>query len=98
MNTVYRIYTERRNLPELQAMVTGMFDGYTLIWSTGVWRGLREQSVIIEIVTEGTAADRAKVYELADVIRVAFQQTAVLVTEQQVSFTLITAPEGKVSA
>ena len=93
MNLVYRIYTERKNLPELQALVAGYFDGYTLIWATGVWRGLREQAVIVEIVTEGTIEDRAKVYDLAEAIRVALAQLAVLVTEQAVSSVLITASE-----
>ena len=93
MNLVYRIYTERKNLPELQALVAGYFDGYTLIWATGVWRGLREQAVIVEIVTEGTIEDRAKVYELAEATRVALEQSAVLVTEQAVSLAFFTAPE-----
>ena len=95
MHTIYRLYTERRNLPELTALVSGAFDGYTLIWTTGFWRGLREQSVIVEIVTEGTIEDRAKVYDLASAIRVALSQSAVLVTEQGVNSVLITAPEGE---
>ena len=91
--TLYDLYTERVNIPLLEATVSGYFDGYSLVWATGVWRGLREQAVIVRIVTEGTIADRAKVYDLAESIRVALKQTAVLVTEQPIASVLITAPE-----
>ena len=90
MNTLYRLYVERINLPLLQATVSGYFDGYTLVWSTGFWRGLREQSVIVEVIASNSETDRIKVYDLAVALRIALSQNTVIVTEQSVSVTFVT--------
>ena len=47
---LYRIITENKNKAAILSMVSGVFDGFTAIESTGFWRGKQENSLIIEIV------------------------------------------------
>ncbi len=79
--SIYRIYTERRQ--NLASLVSGYFDGFTLIDASGHWRGLAEPSAVIEVIQDGDETEtRRRVYDLAEAIRAANDQTAVLVTEQ----------------
>jgi len=72
---MYRIYTEDVNRELIEQIVADSFDGYTLLPATGVWKGAREQSVVIELSTE----DKARVFETARQIKAANKQEAVLV-------------------
>lgn len=86
MATMYRIYTERLNNDKAQTIMTAHFDAFTMIPTTGFWKGTREDSVVFEVLTD----DGATVQLVAEAIRVALDQEAVLVTREATVATLIT--------
>lgn len=70
----YRLYTER--FANLGAITSTFFDAFTIVDAVGYWRGVKEDSAVIEI---GTSSPR-KVRELAEAIRQANHQQAVRIT------------------
>jgi len=73
---LYRIFTERKNEEEIEKIVSKYYEGFTLIKSEGFWRLIKENSLIIEIVTEDS--DKL-INDLAKEIKAANNQEAVLV-------------------
>ena len=51
---LYRIFTEDINQGEIEKIVSKYFPGFTLVKGEGFWRLQKENSLIIEIVTEDT--------------------------------------------
>lgn len=47
---MYRIYTEDTNRAGIEAIVAQHFTGFTIYTATGYWNGIRENSLVIEIV------------------------------------------------
>ena len=88
---LFRIHTETR--PNIAAIVSERFDGFTLYAATGYWRGLREDSTTVEILAD--ASRRADVDAIADRIRTENGQQAVLVVELDATADLFTAT-GKI--
>lgn len=86
--TTYRLYTE--DLPGLAALCGRHFDGFTLLKTTGYWRGFQEAGAVVEVV--GTTLDVRRIHSLAEDIRRTNGQTAVLVTSTVGEQTLIVAP------
>lgn len=75
----YRIYTEDLgNIPEI---VSQYFHGFTVFEAIGYWKGKREKTAVVEIVTN----ERTEVYELARTIKELNQQENVLVVPVSVS-------------
>jgi len=72
---LYRIYTEDINRNKIEAAANNLFDGFTLIPAIGYWKGIKENSIIIEIFT----TDVDSVFSLADQITEFNNQEAVLV-------------------
>lgn len=83
----YHIHTE--SFPNLPAIAGQYFPGFTIETAQGYWEGQPEPSTIIEIVTD----DARKVDRLAEAIRLANGQTAVLVEAYESSDHLVTAPQ-----
>lgn len=86
---VYRIYfgyTVQYAGELLINIVSRYFDGATFIHATGIWKGEKENSIVVEVVTD----NRQAIYNLAGDIRVLFGQSAVLITWQPVSSFLLT--------
>jgi len=54
LTILYRIFTENVNQDKIEQIVNRYFYGFTLIKSDGYWRLQRENSLIIEIVTDDT--------------------------------------------
>ena len=77
---LYRIFTEDKNQPTIEQIVTEFYPGFTLVKGEGFWRLQKENSLIIEIVTED---EDAKISEIAQRIKAANQQQAVLVQKIQ---------------
>ncbi len=76
---VYRIYTEDTDVrSELHDLVDKYFDGYTIFTGVGVFRGKREQGLVIEIVDEYLV--KGLVLRLAAEIKKLGKQESVLVT------------------
>ena len=91
---IFRIYTENKNLDRVIQLASNRFPGFTLFKATGVWNGVAENSVVIEIVNTGERSDRSVeliVHALAEDIRVLNEQDAVLVTASPSGYTMITS-------
>jgi uncharacterized membrane-anchored protein YitT (DUF2179 family) len=73
---LYRIFTENKNHAEIEKIINKYYDGYTLIKGEGFWRLQKENSLIIEIVTED---NESKVNAIAKEIKIANNQEAVLI-------------------
>ena len=75
---LYRIFTE--DIPEnrhaIESIIGKYFEGFTLVKSKGFWRLQKEDSLIIEIVTDDTDA---LISQLAREIKTANSQEAVLI-------------------
>ncbi len=84
---VFRLYTEY--FPNLRELTSRYFGGFTMFTATGVWEGVPENSIVIEIV--GRHTDLQTVVHLAGDIRIVNNQTAVLVTWNPTSSLLVTA-------
>ena len=81
---LFRIYTERKRKTWLIRLVAEHFDGFTVFDTVGVWKGVQEKSVCIEIVT----SDAAVGYKLNRISRAICglnKQEVVLVVEYDVS-------------
>ena len=73
---LYRIFTEDKNQAGIERIVNKYFPGFSIIKSTGFWRLQKENSLIIEVITEEPAA---KIDAIAREIKAENQQEAVLV-------------------
>lgn len=87
MNTVYRLYTERK--PNLAELAARYFQGFTLLDAQGYYDGIPEPAAIVEVI--GDDSDASRVFLLASHIREANTQTSVLVTRAPVMATFVTA-------
>ena len=73
---LYRIFTEDKNKKAIEKIINKYYEGYTLYKAEGFWRLQKENSLIIEIITEDPAA---KVNKIAKEIKAKNKQQAVLV-------------------
>lgn len=74
----FKIYTEDKNRDGIKGIVGRFFDGYTLITGEGVWKGISEPCLIIEIVTDHQGSN-GMVNRIAEDIKRINQQESVLV-------------------
>jgi len=74
---IYRIYTENINRGKLEKLTGEYFEGFTVINAVGYWQGIKEKSVIIEII--GDRENLGKIKELATHIKINNKQSAVLI-------------------
>jgi len=77
---LYRIYTEDKNHEELERLISKYFEGFTIVKGEGFWRLQKENSLIIEIVTED---QDNYITKLASEIKKINQQEAVLIQKLQ---------------
>lgn len=49
---LYRLYTEDKNREGIEQIISKYFDGFTLIPAIGYWKGNKEQSLIVEILSD----------------------------------------------
>lgn len=86
MDTLYRIHTEATTAAHeaaIHALVSPYFDAYNVTYGEGSWRGVRERSATIEVY--GYASDRSKVTRIAQGIKAANNQEAILVSVSNVT-------------
>ena len=79
---LYRILTERKNTKQVEGIVSKYFTGYTILKADGYWKRERENSLIIEIDTNGGGnpkTNKVKLNAIADAIKRLNQQQAVLI-------------------
>lgn len=77
---LYRICTQNLNYPDILDYLDEHFtNGYTVIHANGAWQGIRERSLIIEIVINSPVKFYAAIDKLAYWLRKHNKQEAVLV-------------------
>ena len=77
----YRIHTEDKNRPTIYKLAGNRFDGFTVTYGTGFYKGESEHTLVLEIIT----SDTVSVYLLAEEIRTANGQESVLVNRLESS-------------
>jgi len=93
MNTNQRVYRLAFSTPEpvtpdkIWEVAGEYFTSYTLYTTQGVWQGEVEHSYVLEVL--GDRAELPAVQGLAAHLRDYFEQTAVLVTAQDIQWELI---------
>ncbi|MBA7466231.1 hypothetical protein ES707_01408 [subsurface metagenome] len=73
---LYRIFTEDKNQDQIEKLAAKHFTGFTLVKGQGFWRLQKENTLIIEIVTDDVDA---KINSLAREIKSVNAQEAVLI-------------------
>jgi hypothetical protein len=87
---IFRIYTENKDFFGRKLLikeVAAYFSAFTVLDGEGYWQGVREASIIFEIIAPAIQSER--IYSLASGIKRINQQEAVLVTVQEVQSELI---------
>lgn len=77
----FKLFTEDKNEPEIEAAVQKWFDDFSIIGQTGYWGNVQEDGICIIIIAE--ARRKYDVLELAETIKELNGQEAVLVTGQR---------------
>ena len=75
---LYRILTEDINQEQVQKIVDSYYQGYTMYKAQGFWKGIKENSLIVEIISEAQN-ELDNVRALASKIKDYNHQEAVLV-------------------
>ena len=73
---LYRIFTENKNKKAIEKIINKYYEGYTLYKAEGFWRLQKENSLIVEIITEDHAT---KINKIAKEIKAKNKQQAILV-------------------
>ena len=74
---LYRILTEAKNATAVEKLVGEYFPGYSVLYQDGFWKGSKERSMVIEVMT--AEADYFMVKQIAEQIKISNAQEAVLV-------------------
>ena len=62
---LYRVCTENKNYPDILDYLDQNFpDGYTVIHANGAWQGVREKSLVIEVVQKADTNIQHLIYWL----------------------------------
>ena len=83
----YRIYTERKRVKDVCSIVSDHFGGFTVYEAIGYWRGTKEKSMVIEILSDFSTAEY-HVIQLCKKIKGLNRQDAVMYTVQDVKMTM----------
>ena len=54
---LYRIHTENKHRKFIEQLVSERFDGFSIYKQVGYWRGKREKSLCVEIMSDSPAAE-----------------------------------------
>jgi hypothetical protein len=49
---LYRVFTENKNQPAVERIASKLFEGFTLYNAIGFWKGAKEKSLLLEVVTD----------------------------------------------
>lgn len=77
---LYRVFTEDKNRRGIKRICNRLFNGYTLYPAQGVWKGIPERSLCIEVSSSGQKGYVGlRVKTAAEDIKVLNKQEAVLI-------------------
>lgn len=77
---IIRLYTEDTNRDRIHAICQEHLVGYTLIPCEGIWKGAKEQSLVIEVIDSPLNFPRKACQKVARAIKRVNKQEAVLLT------------------
>ncbi len=77
---IYRIYTEDKNRQMILNYLTEWTPSFTIIPAIGVWRSVREDTLIIELIGEELTIQYIKA--IAQAIKIMNNQECILITSQ----------------
>ena len=86
---LYRLYTEVKNVAEVNKLVNESFDGFTVLTGAGYWKNKLEYSMIIEILAREGEETKVSVLQLALRIKSLNSQEYVYITEMPTKLTVI---------
>jgi hypothetical protein len=86
---LYRICTEDVNRENTRKIVSKYFDGFTLLSGEGIWKGSKENALVVEIFGNGDAGEPAVIGMLCEDIKAENKQEAVLLQVVEVKGYLI---------
>jgi len=80
---LYRLYTEDKNRRSIEDAANALFHAYTLSTAVGVWRGVEEGSLCLEVFAQANELQTAwyKMTVLAAQIKKFNEQECVLLVE-----------------
>lgn len=89
--TIFRLYTEYKNIPGITKLADSYFESYTIYRADGRWQGTSEKSLVIEIIAQDGELSRmtCRVFDLARRIKKLNKQQAVWVTSNRAHGALI---------
>ena len=76
---LYRIFTERKRVRRIRRICDRLFPAYTMYRASGVWRGVAERSLVIEVLSQDPRHTDERVIQAAKWIREFNGQECVLV-------------------
>ena len=86
--TLYRIYTEAKNVDGIKNLVKFYFDGATIYMTDGFFEGRSEKSLVIEVIISGLTTD-SKIKTFAEFLKNSNEQKSVLITRTEVEVEII---------
>ena len=89
--TIFRLYTEYKNISGITKLADSDFESYTMYRANGRWQGIGEKSLIIEIIAQDRELPgmTTRVFDLARRIKKLSKQQAVWVTSNRAHGALI---------
>lgn len=75
---LYRICTEDVGADRTKEIIGKHFDGFTLLYGEGVWKGISERALVVEIMGDGSADESLRIGALCEAIKAENHQEAVL--------------------
>jgi predicted RNA-binding protein with PIN domain len=87
----YRIYTENVDLAvmKIQIVVNWHFPGCTIIHADGVYQGVKEKSLVIEIITETNHEYDKRIEKICKEINRIHQQECCMVTRENIDVAIV---------
>jgi len=85
---LYRLHTEDKMDDSVEQIVSAYFDSFTILHSTGYWKGSREGSLIVEIVSSSPVA-YTNLVKIAKQINRLNDQDCCMITRSEVTMDLI---------
>lgn len=87
MKAKFRLYTEDLNRDLVEKLIAKSFKGFTVIEAMGYWNGIRENTLIIEIIA--TKQDLHLIEHICEKIKQLNKQEAVLFTVDYIDSVMI---------
>lgn len=86
---LYRIYTEDKNRERIEEEVSKYFEGFTIYEAIGYWKMIKENSLVIEIITKNVVESGLEIKVICGFIKALNSQESILLTMQDMEMRFI---------